>query len=413
VNEHRDRLLTASYDRTAQILNSKTGEPIGVAFEHQGALRDVAFGRDGSILTCSEDDAARAWRPAPGCLETVLRHEAGSQHVLFTADAKYALVRPKDGTALIRKALTDEAVGKPLTPGEVGVHAFAVSPDESKVMTTTEDGLVQFWETATGTLVGESFKHTGAAWTVAISPDGKTAVSGGLDGVVKLWDAQAGHPLWTLLAISNAPIRGLVFSPDGSRIAVGAADKLAWVIGKDDSGAKRKLEGHHGSVMTVAFSPDGKRVATGSFDNTVIVWDAETGLPISKPMRHRGPFWYAVAFSKDGRTVVTGCDDATSRIWDIATSRPIGPMLPHDAALRTAVFTENDRQIVTGTSIGTTYIWNISRAPLKSDVNRIVLSLQVSTGMELGTDSEIRPLDTETWRQRSKRLAAFDGTQSE
>src|SRR6185436_20872142 len=118
-----------------------------------------------------------------------------------------------------------EAVGKPLTPGEVGVHAFAVSPDESKVMTTTEDGLVQFWETATGTLVGESFKHTGAAWTVAISPDGKTAVSGGLDGVVKLWDAQAGHPLWTLLAISNAPIRGLVFSPDGSRIAVGAADK--------------------------------------------------------------------------------------------------------------------------------------------------------------------------------------------
>jgi len=165
--------------------------------------------------------------------------------------------------------------------------------------------------------------------------------------------------------------------------------------------------------MTVAFSPDGQRVATGSFDNTVIVWDAETGLPISRPMRHRGPFWYAVAFGKDGRTVVTGCDDATSRIWDIATSRPIGPMLPHDAALRTAVFAENDRQIITGTSIGTTYIWNVSRAPLESDVERIVLSLQVSTGMELGTDGEIRPLDPETWRQRSKRLADIGGTQSD
>jgi WD40 repeat protein len=174
----------------------------------------------------------------------------------------------------------------------------------------------------------------------------------------------------------------------------------------------RKLEGHHGSVMTVAFSPDGRRVATGSFDNTVIVWDAETGLPISKPMRHRGPFWYAVTFSKDGCSVVTGCDDATARIWDIATSRPIGPLLPHDAALRTAVFAANDRQIITGTSIGTTYIWNVSRAPLESDVERIVLSLQVSTGMELDPDGEIRPLSPETWRQRSKRLAAFGGIQS-
>jgi hypothetical protein len=88
-------------------------------------------------------------------------------------------------------------------------------------------------------------------------------------------------------------------------------------------------------------------------------------------------------------------------------------MLPHDAALRTAVFAENDQQIITATSIGTTYLWNISTTPLKSDVEQIVLSLQVSTGMELGTDGEIRPLRPETWRQRSQRLAAFGVARSE
>jgi len=134
--------------------------------------------------------------------------------------------------------------------------------------------------------------------------------------------------------------------------------------------------------------------------NFVYALDAATGKPIP-------------AFGKDGRTVVTGCDDATSRIWDIATSRPIGPMLRHDAALRTAVFAENDRQILTGTSIGTTYIWNVSRAPLESDVEQIVLSLQVSTGMELGTDGEVRPLSPDIWRERSKRLAAFGNPQRE
>jgi WD40 repeat protein len=130
-------------------------------------------------------------------------------------------------------------------------------------------------------------------------------------------------------------------------------------------------------------------------------------------MRHRGPFWYAVAFSKDGQTLVTGCDDSTARIWDIATSKPIGPMLPHDAALRTAVFAENDRQIITGTSVGTTYIWNVSREPLESDVAQIVLSLQVSTGMELSADGEVRPLDQDTWLERRKRLAAFGRIQKE
>jgi WD40 repeat protein len=195
-------------------------------------------------------------------------------------------------------------------------------------------------------------------------------------------------------------------------VAVAASDKLAWVIGTDDSNVVRRLAGHHGSVMTVAFSPDGRRIVTGGFDNTVIAWDVATGLPLSRPMRHRGPFWYAVAFSSDGQTVVTGCDDATSRIWDIATSRPIGPMLPHDAALRTAVFADNDSQIITGTSVGTTYIWDVSRKPLESDVERITLWLQVSTGMELGADGEIHPLDPQTWRQRSKRLDALVGAQN-
>ena len=37
------------------------------------------------------------------------------------------------------------------------------------------------------------------------------------------------------------------------------------------------LTGHTGRVYSVAFSADGKWIATGSNDDTVVLWDAQTG----------------------------------------------------------------------------------------------------------------------------------------
>ena len=41
------------------------------------------------------------------------------------------------------------------------------------------------------------------------------------------------------------------------------------------------LTGHSFRVTSVAYSPDGKHIVSGSFDNTVKVWDSQTGTEVS------------------------------------------------------------------------------------------------------------------------------------
>ena len=94
---------------------------------------------------------------------------------------------------------------------------------------------------------------------------------------------------------------------------------------------------HGDAVQAVAFSPDGKTALTGSFDNTARLWDARTGKPIGKAMRHDGTV-RAVAFSPDGKAALTGSFDDTARLWDARTGKPIGKAMRHNGTVEAVAF---------------------------------------------------------------------------
>ncbi|KIJ37216.1 hypothetical protein M422DRAFT_178418, partial [Sphaerobolus stellatus SS14] len=76
-------------------------------------------------------------------------------------------------------------------------------------------------------------------------------------------------------------------------------------------------------VNSVAFSHDSKQIVSGSSDQTICIWDAETGKNVGDPLAGHTSWVSSVAFSHDGKQIVSSSCDQTIHIWDAETGQNI------------------------------------------------------------------------------------------
>eukprot|EP01135_Chromosphaera_perkinsii_P008304 Nk52_evm1s1253 gene=Nk52_evmTU1s1253 len=79
--------------------------------------------------------------------------------------------------------------------------------------------------------------------------------------------------------------------------------------------------GHTANVKCIEFvGEDGLQIASGSSDNTVIVWDTESGKMNHKLSGHRSRIW-DLASDRNGDYLVSCSADSTVKLWDLKAAR--------------------------------------------------------------------------------------------
>jgi len=128
--------------------------------------------------------------------------------------------------------------------------------------------------------------------------------------------------LWNIRAGTDVPMpenmpqgsSNLMFSPDGTLLAYGGGNESNLVIYNLATGELRTLGGHH-TKPGGSFSPDGRLIVSNGDDNTVRVWDVESG---SQLWLLEDVVVGRSGFSPDGTRIIISLEnDGIIRLWGV------------------------------------------------------------------------------------------------
>lgn len=275
-----------------------------------------------------------------------------------------------DGTRLLTSSEDDVArlweasSGKPLATFD-GV-SVAFSPDGKQILTgsrESEGSLAQLWEASSGRELFTLHGHTSTVWSVSFSQDGSKALTASMDGTARLWEAASGKALVTLKGHSVGKRLFARFSPDGKRVLTLSGDGTSRLWDAATGNQLFIFQSHPELLGAAGFSPDGSRLLTASDDGTLRLWETPSGRQLVTFQGHSGIVHLSI-FSPDGKRVLTSSMDGTTRLWDASSGKQLDLLRGYTGGVIQAEFRPDGIRILTGTTDGTVRLWDASSGRL-------------------------------------------------
>jgi WD40 repeat protein len=244
---------------------------------------------------------------------------------------------------------------------QILARAFStVFSADGKTLAGGDNTSVRLWDVATGQL-RHDFGHSYCVDAVAFSPDGKRLATGAAytDTILRVWDPLTGKNTAQMRGHALG-IEAVAYSPDGKLLASGSVDGTVRLWDPASGKAVRRLDAEDHYVYAMAFAPDGKTIATGGKRKAIHLWDVATGQEV-RSFDNPGGFVLRLAFSPGGKTIATkGEDEGFVRLWDVATGKELRRLNLGKARRGASLaFSPDGKELASGDDAGAVHLWDV------------------------------------------------------
>ncbi|MBE8970250.1 serine/threonine protein kinase [Nostocales cyanobacterium LEGE 12452] len=352
--------------RLAQILDKLLQNAVNRRFQSADAVMQ-AMGIQSKIQVAPsvQQRCYPLWR----CLHTLTEHSGTLSRVnaLAISPDGHTLTSSGDDKNIKLWDLNSKKVLASLSGHSQAVKSVTFSPDGKILATASDDKTIKLWQVETLKEICTLLGHSHAVKSLAFSPNGQILASGSRDKTVKLWDVNTGTEICTIIG-HQLQVNGVAFSPQGQLLASASYDRTIrlWQIESSQRELQNRpcysllstLSGHAWAVLTVAFSPNGKILATGSDDNTIKLWEVNTGQLICTLVGHSWSV-VAVAFTADGETLLSASCDKTVKLWRVSTAEEIVTLSGHIDSVSAVAVSKVTQLIASGSRDKTIKLWQL------------------------------------------------------
>ena len=167
--------------------------------------------------------------------------------------------------------------------------------------------------------------HRGAVQYATFNSDGKKIISASCDSTICVWDSETGQLLDRLNV--DKKVKSVLLHPNGIYLlSVFENDSNIYLYNIETKLCTRVLSGHSEDIIIARYSKDGSLIVSISEDNTIRVWNTESGncMQMFDHWNFRpSTFPYRDAFISHDNKIVSALYDYSLDIGDLASGATI------------------------------------------------------------------------------------------